>query len=400
MRKLFSIVFSAVLLLIVSAQGTWAQHVKVWDLGTYPNGTWAQMIHINDSGVVVGFGDTPSGYGECTYPTRGYTRPVGVPLFGPRAGRWFDLGTFGGESCETIWESSNTAAAEISDTGLIVGYSPIPPIDLDHPVAHAFAWTAESGRIDLGTLEDLGYQSSFAIGVNKLGTLIVGWSGQTGGLSLPVVWTPEVVWHSHGPTRTWKIHALDTTGFEQIPNWNAYAVNDLGQIIGQGMSESGVIAVLWTPPPAGGKGWTIRQLDASPAYPNQCLNDINDRGEIVGWAAPADWSVFLAALWKPVGHNRKTWNLTVLETLPGMDVGSTAWGINDLGDIVGMSWDATFNPLAARWTTRDPGPVRRIGLPGDWSMAVKVNNNRIAAGMYGVGHNQSNPGRGVAVQLR
>jgi probable HAF family extracellular repeat protein len=83
-----------------------------------------------------------------------------------------------------------------------------------------------------------------------------------------------------------------------------------------------------------------------------------------------------------------------------MDVGSTAWGINDLGDIVGMSWDATFNPLAARWTTRDPGPVRRIGLPGDWSMAVKVNNNRIAAGMYGVGHNQSNPGRGVAVQLR
>src|SRR5208337_4163773 len=91
-RKSFSILFSAVLLLIGSAQGTWAQKSKVWELGTYPHGTWAVMGDINNFGFAVGQGDLPDGS----------THSLGVSLFGPRAGKWFDLGTLGGTA--TGWE--------------------------------------------------------------------------------------------------------------------------------------------------------------------------------------------------------------------------------------------------------------------------------------------------------
>jgi probable HAF family extracellular repeat protein len=376
----------------ITTQVATAPTAKVYDLGHYPGGTYAEMVHINDFGVAVGLGDTPSGYGECTDPLRGYTRPVGVPLFGPRAMQWFDLGTLGGESCPNEWFPAATSAAEISNTGLIVGLAPKITDLMNPPPAHAFAWTAKSGMIDLGTLEDLGYDWSVAIGVNKLGTLIVGSSGQTGGKSLAVVWTPEVVWTSHGPARTWKIHALDTTGFEQIPNWTANTVNDLGQIVGIGFSDSGPIAALWTP--VAGKGWIVKQLD-SPKYPISVANDINDRGEIVGCVAPADASVYIPALWQPVGRNGKTWRLTVLANLPGTS--AELFGINDLGDIVGTAWDANWNPSAVCWTTTDPNSVRPIGFPGDWGYGFKINNLRIAVGGYGVGEG---PELAVAVQIR
>jgi len=78
MRRLFTIVFSAALLLALgSAQGTWAQNNKVWELGTYPGGTWVTTWHINDLNVIAGLGDVDGS---------GYTHTLAVPLFGPTAG--------------------------------------------------------------------------------------------------------------------------------------------------------------------------------------------------------------------------------------------------------------------------------------------------------------------------
>jgi hypothetical protein len=76
MRKLFSIVSWAVLLLIFSAPGAWAQQNRVWELGTYPNGTWAVMGDINDFGLAVGQAGLPDGSAHS----------LAVSLFGPRAG--------------------------------------------------------------------------------------------------------------------------------------------------------------------------------------------------------------------------------------------------------------------------------------------------------------------------
>ena len=46
--------------------------------------------HINDLGVIVGRGDVPDSNGVLSNHT------LIVPLFGPHAGEWYDLGTLGG----------------------------------------------------------------------------------------------------------------------------------------------------------------------------------------------------------------------------------------------------------------------------------------------------------------
>ena len=84
-------------------------------------------------------------------------------------------------------------AMEYPDTGMIVGQSPTT-----EGYFHAFAWTAKSGMVDIGTLADIGYSGhnySRANAVNKSGSLIVGWSGNDnyGYDILPVVWTRKVV---------------------------------------------------------------------------------------------------------------------------------------------------------------------------------------------------------------
>jgi hypothetical protein len=73
-----------------------------------------------------------------------------------------------------------------------------------------------------------------------------------------------------------------------------------------------------------------------------------------------------------------------------------AWGINDVGDIVGASNDADWNWLGTRWSTKDPNFAQVLGFPGNWSEAFKVNNSRIAVGVY---LNDASQEDVVAVQL-
>ncbi len=156
MRKLFNILFSSVLLLIVSGQRTWAQNV-----GQYPFGTWASLYDVNDSGVAMGWGDV-----------NGDIQIVGVSLFGPNAGKWFGTGV----SSNDDW---NGEGGGIASNGMIVA-----SITGNNGYARAYAWTA-GGRdgIDLGTLR--GDSGSVAIAVNRGGTLIVGLSyGDWGRLPL------------------------------------------------------------------------------------------------------------------------------------------------------------------------------------------------------------------------
>ncbi len=370
------IAFVSILAVLLAASSLRAQEPKAIDLGTYPGGTWAEGWDINDFGVVVGLGDIPGGN----------TRPIGVALRGSRALQWFDLGTLGGERTDS-W----VMCMEIANTGLIVGHAPTQKGDV-----HAFAWTPKSKMVDIGTLE--GHINSAAFGVNKLGSLIVGWSGVElwGSDALPVAWTSVVAWTPNGPTVSWKIHKLDTEGFDSATAWT---VNDFGQIVGEAWDNSAQVnvGVLWNPV-AGGKGWKVMRLEASPDYPNGVARDINELGEIVGLAINSDWSTALPALWKPATLLRRSWNLTVLPTLSGLSQGwNPALGINDAGNIVGVSNDADGNWLAARWSTKDPQFIQVLGFPGDWSVAVKVNNNGIAVGGFGVG---DGPEHAAAVRFR
>jgi probable HAF family extracellular repeat protein len=376
MRRVFIILLSAVLLLIGSVQTARAQRVRFQDLKHYPRGSWAEPRDINIQGVVVGYGDIPSGY----------IRPIGVPIFGSNAGKWFDLGTLGGDRTD-----AEVMCMGIADSGMIVGHSAIA----DNETIHAFAWTPGTGMVDIGTLSDLNYSNysgyiySLAYGTNRSGTLIVGWSGS--GFysldSLPVVWTPKAKWNAGQWKTTWQIQTLDTTGLDTFSGWTAEFANDQGQIIGTATGADGTqIAVLWSPV-WGGKGWKIMQLPSAPGYPSAEPLDINNNGEIVGDTATLDWSTYFPVYWKPLDHSGLHFSVTILPTLGGYLSGvGDGEGINDVGDIVGGSTDANGNYYATRWSTKDPKFVPALlpspPLPGSGSWATKVNNLGVATGSY------------------
>ena len=381
MRKLFSIMFWTVLLLIGSAQVTWAQHTKVYDLGPYPGGTYVVANDINNADVVAGYGDAADGY----------MHAFGVSLHGPNAMQWFDLGNLGGVFAP--W-GVKAQALGIADNGMIVGLAAIvhtPYYDPDSGYTfedfwwHAFAWTPKSGMVDIGTLESLG-EFSTALGgnVNKAGTLIVGWSGNWE-LAPPVVWTPKVEWTKRGPTTTWNIQKLETVGYPDACCWGANSVNNLGQIVGSG----GGSAWVWNPVP-GRNQWKITHLPASSDYPNAHANAINEYGDIVGYVASSDLTTTLPALWKQASRSGNIWKLTVLPAPSDQPFTTQALGINNRGDIVGGSFDAiTGNYLAAplRWSTKDPHFVQNLDFPGAGSpgargAAYAVNDNGLAVGAY------------------
>jgi len=363
-----------------------------YEIGTYPGGTWANINDINDSGVVVGSGDILGGW----------TRPIGVPLLGPNAWQWFDLGLFNNASPDMTGGCS-----EISDAGMIVGYAAT-----EQGYLHAFAWMPKSGtqKVDLGTLKldglDTYDTSSFASGVNRDGTFIVGCSrtddasnpGSLVGMQTPVVWTPTVVRKAGKPVTVWKINQLPTGGMEQpgfilgvtLNVWSAITVNNKGQIIGvacEGSKWPARVVVVWNPLP-GGKTWEIMSLPLPTGFPYAEVTDINNKGEAVGTVADsAAGSVsqnFHAALWKPIDSLRRTYSLTLLPTLTGAPNPNVAFGINDLGDIVGNDYNAGGWGIDARWSTNDPTFVQAIGIAGyeSFGWAWKVNNQGIAVGVH------------------
>jgi probable HAF family extracellular repeat protein len=364
-----------------------AHGLKTWDLGHHPNGTWADLIGINNSGVAVGWGDVG-----------GETRMVGVSLYGPDAGKWFD----GGVSSDDV-DGWSQEGGRISDTGLIVG-----GIKGENGYARAHLWAPHGVGIDLGTLE--GDTGSVAITINHSGTLIGGVSfleTDTAGEAHPVAWTPELGWHQGKPTITWKIHKLPTNGMEQpgavypdgtLSWWGPWGVNDRGQLTGDGWNDDGSkeIAVVWNPI-HGGHGWEVQQLPHQSSY--GFVSDhywteaiaINNLGEISGEAsidAPSCCSA--PVLWR-MSSRTHTWEMTEFPTLSGQRFGiNHAYAINEAGDMVGFStpiccsWD-TYTAIATHWQAKDPSFIKAIGFPGDFSQAFGVTNSAIVVGYYSSG---------------
>jgi hypothetical protein len=207
---------------------------------------------------------------------------------------------------------------------------------------------------------------------------------------------------------SWELHALPTGGLEKLGAvfdgialnaWGGWGVNDLGQIAGDGwyydpvLEEWWEIAVVWNPI-RGGKEWELQPLPMAAGFAYNEALAINDSGEIVGdvWESNA-----FPALYKQDPRN-KTWSVKVLPTTPNLDYGwSVAWGINDLGDVVGYCTDENWIAKATRWNSHDLSFVMSLGFPGDTSAAYGVNSLGIAVGEYGIG---SNPEQAAAVKFR
>jgi hypothetical protein len=381
-----------------SSDSTGVNIVKTWDLGLFPDGTYAELSDVNDFGFAVGTGELPNGE----------THTLGVALFGPHKGEWIDLGSLGGVI--TGWDEP---LCKVSNAGLVATHSATADGHW-----HAVAWTQETGMFDLGTLADHGYSkydSSYAAAVNRSGTLIVGWSSIEQPCldcspTLPVVWTPLDTREDGHPAVHWKMHTLDTkgvvnpvTGREDLDIFYPWDVNDRGQILGwaeKWAKKASKIApgvpILWNPRPDG-QGWKAMALPCNPDYPYNLPFGINNQGEIVGAFLDSAWH---PAFWKPLPQPGGAYGTPILLKLPeGYADGGYADGINDLGDISGWMYGSA-GLQALLWSSNDLGFSQLLGFLGDWSLGWKVNNSRIAVGGLGYGDTwEGNGERGGASQF-
>ena len=250
---------------------------RMADLGTL-GGTSSTATDINDRGDIAGASDLPDGS----------THAV---LW--RGGRLIDLGTLGGDA---------SYATAVNDAGEVVGFSTTEPGSF---ALHAFSWRG-GVMTDLGMLND-GFARAYD--VNNRGQA-VGDSSVDGINSVPVLWqrgTPSGL----------------TTRFGQ-----ASAINDSGQVTGFFFDGTG--SFLWT------RGRLV-DLGTLPGATVVQSTGINNRGDVVGGTG------FDAFLWQ-------RGQMIALPRLAGSTSGAN--DINDRGQIVGFSAtnpDGT-NPHAVLWT--------------------------------------------------
>jgi probable HAF family extracellular repeat protein len=145
------------------------------------------------------------------------------------------------------------------------------------------------------------------------------------------------------------------------PDGNALAINDRGQVAG-GSGDCAAFspislanlwplhALLWE----NGKATDLGNLGGTGHGNGIEAVNLNNHGQVVGNSDVTGDANFHAFLW-----TRET-GMRDLGTLPG-DANSVANGINDAGDVVGVSLDAGFNPRAF---------LRRNGVMADLNTLI------------------------------
>ena len=204
-------------------------------------------------------------------------------------------------------DTGASVANSINSSGQIAGYS-----DFNGAGFHASLWS-NGGVTDLGSPG----LSSEARGINDSGQV-------AGNAGFATIW-------NNGVATT--LVSLDSTNM-----WGkATAINSSGQIVGYSATQGEAHATLWSngvPSDLGTLGNGTSSL----------ANSINNSGQVVGWSTSEVAGVMHAALWS----NGVATNLGEL----GNDVGnySQAWSINNLGNIVGLTYFSGGGGAATLWS--------------------------------------------------
>src|SRR5436305_9368761 len=265
-----------------------------------------------------------------------------------------DLGTLGGPNSSVTWNVKNTA-------GIIVGISQTadPQLLGESWSSAAFYSTPNNvGYINLGFVWEQsqgqmrglpnfgGGNNGFATGANNLGQ-VVGWAEKgihdSNCCCTQILQFRPAMWTLGPPDQ---IHDLPL--FPGDSSGAATAINDNGQIVGiSGICDQAVgrrtarHAVLW-------ENGTV--TDIYPDAPAPWWNTptaINQHGDVVGFAGdPTDveGNILHAFIWT------KDNGIKVLKPLRGrvpQHVDSEAYGINEAGQVVGVSCAADHNDCRA-----------------------------------------------------
>ena len=307
-----------------------------------------------------------------------------------RSGLLSDLDTLGGPNSSVTWNVKNTA-------GIIVGISQTADPEPLGEWWSSFAFYSTPNNIgfinlgfvweqSLGQMRGLpnfpGGNNGFATGANNLGQ-VVGWAENgvhdptccTGGPTChQVLQFRPAVWTLGPPDQIQDLPLIpgDSSGA-------ATAINDNGQIVGiSGICDQAVgrhtakHAVLW-------ENGTV--TDIYPDAPAPWWNTptaINQHGDVVGFAGdPAfvEGEILHAFIWT------KDNGIKALKPLRGRvpeHVDSEAYGINEAGQVVGVSCDAEQNDCRAVIWDHGVYPTDLNDLKGSYSavlaLAKDINN--------------------------
>jgi probable HAF family extracellular repeat protein len=303
--------------------------IELGELG----GTAGAANGINDRGWVTGADNLP---GDLTSMATLWLNGSAIPL-----------GTLGGPNSAVAWPVK-------SNNGVIVGISELPesdPLGEEFSCWPFFAAGVPTGRICKGFRWQNGQMtalppfpggfSSYATGVNNKGQ-VVGWAengvhDSTCDPSFQILQFRAAIWQPNGTMQELPPLPGDSTSA-------ATAINDLGQVVGIsgdcGVAVGSVSArhaVLWqnrVPTDLGNIGGDAWNTPTA----------INNQGVIIGFAntAPGTARTFEAFIWTQADGMKS------LGLLPG-DLRSEALGINENGQIVGLSRGGPFLFRAFLW---------------------------------------------------
>ena len=197
---------------------------------------------------------------------------------------------------------ADSAARHINNRGEVFGTSG----------KHAFLWTADTGMIDLGTLDEIS-SSNQPTAINDRGQ-VVGVSINALSQARGFLWTADT-----GMIDLGILGQIGPTSFS-----GARAINDRGHVVGRSfIAPPGgpVHTFLWTA--------DTGMIDLGTLGGSTSVTAINDRGDAVGTSATASGDLHAFVWTAETG-------MIDLGTL-GADGSSHAGGSNELGQVVGAS---------------------------------------------------------------
>ncbi|MUG97181.1 hypothetical protein F7734_34560 [Scytonema sp. UIC 10036] len=138
------------------------------------------------------------------------------------------------------------------------------------------------------------------------------------------------------------------------------------------LTKAALVIAFLTPPPAmAASMYSVTDLGTLPGYQSSSASDINHKGQVVGRAFTNAFNPFRAFIWE-------NGTMTDLGTLPDYAASSEARSLNDLGQVVGVSYDALpsrrgWNVRAFLWSANN-GMIDLGTLGGQSSLANGIND--------------------------